>query len=95
MKPLIRKAVTKIFIAILLCALLTAISTAAMPIMTNDMAMGQLENDDVSFMLWDNWTRVQGIIDIAGAAIGIICVGSVGKDVFNFFNKRKENFTNE
>lgn len=95
MKPLLKRTVVKVFIAIVLCALLSVLLTAVMPTFTNDMAMGQLENDDVSFMLWNTQSQISGWVDIAQAVIWGIVLISVGKDVYNFFNVRKENNTNE
>lgn len=90
MKNLIIKSVVKIVIAIILCALLSSALTIVMPIFGNDIAIGQLENDDISFMTIETWNRVQNSISWVQAIIWIVCLGNVGINTYKYFKNRKE-----
>lgn len=90
MKNLIIKSVVKIVIAIILCAILSSALAIVMPTFGNDIAMGQLENDDVSFMVMETWNRIQNGVNWVQAVIWIVCLGNVGINTYKYFKNRKE-----
>ena len=91
MKSLISKSVVKIFIAIVLCAILSMAVSNFAPHITNDMAIGQLENDDMSWTAMQTWNQVVNGVGWVQAGIGIMCGLSVGKDTIKYIKSRKEN----
>lgn len=91
MKNLISKSMVKIFIAIVLCAILSMAVSNFAPHITNDMAIGQLENDDMSWTAMQTWNNVILLVPVAQAGIGIMCGLSVGKDTIKYIKSRKEN----
>ena len=91
MKALIQKIAIKTIITILILVLISVILTAIMPTFSNDMALGQLENDDVSFMLMETWNKIQNGVAILQSLISAVCIGSIGVDVYKFSKNNKEN----
>ena len=90
MKPLIKKVVIKVVIAIIACTLLSIILSTVIPSFNNDIAMGQLENDNFNFTLMETWRKIQNGITIVQGIIGIACFGSISYDLIKYFNGRKE-----
>ena len=90
MKPLLIHSVAKIALACIAIMFLSIFLSAFYPSITNQMAMGQLENDDFAFTTWEMW---QGAYRAVSALIGFIVVAtgcSVSVDVYKFFKTRKE-----
>ena len=95
MKNLITKSVIKIIAAIAVCLILSLVVSGFAPHITNDMAIGQLENDDMSWSIMQTWNHVLNAVGWVQAGIGIMCGLSVGVDTYKYFNNRKEKETNE
>lgn len=89
MKLLIRSIVIKVAVAVILITVLSLALSAIMPTFGNDVALGQLENDDVSFMEMEMWNRVQNGVTTVQYIITGICGVLVGTDVYKFI-KLKE-----
>ena len=82
MKPLIKRSLIKIIFTLVIWLLLAAFASSIMPILTNDMALGQLENDDVSYMMWQGWQYVDAGIRTAQIAICVFCGASISEDIY-------------
>ena len=89
MKSLIRSIVIKVAVAVILVTVLSLVLSAIMPTFSNDVALGQLENDDVSFMQMEMWNRVQNGVTTVQYIITGICDVLIGTDVYKFI-KLKE-----
>lgn len=59
MKQLVSKCVVKTAIAIILCVTISILISSFTPHLSNDMAIGQLENDDMSWSLMNIWYQIQ------------------------------------
>ncbi len=90
MKSLITKTMVKIVIATVICMTISMILTAIVPPISNDLALGQLENDNFNFAVWNIWNQVSNYVDLIYFAIGAICVASIGKDFYAFYKTKKE-----
>jgi len=90
MKSLIRSIVIKIAVAVILCTVLSLVLSAIMPTFGNDIAMGQLEHDDVSFMQMEMWNRIQNGVTTVQYIITVICGVLVGTDVYKLIKTRKK-----
>ena len=91
MKKLIKNIIIIVIITCILCSILGAVGTIIMPTFTNDMAMDQMENDDVSFMLWQTWTRVQNIVFLSQGLIIALGLTFIGVQIYKYFQNKKEN----
>lgn len=93
MKSLIRSIVIKVAVAVILVTVLSLVLSAVMPTFGNDIAMGQLEHDDVSFMQMEMWNRIQNGVTTVQYIITGICGVLIGTDVYKFIKMKstKEN----
>ena len=88
---LIIRGAVKITIAIALCFILTLVANAFAPHLTNDLAIGQLENDDISWSLMQSWYAVQNALTAIKFVVFAVCGGSIGVDVYHYFKEKGEN----
>jgi amino acid permease len=93
-KKFIIKTIVMIFIfAILSTIVMTLLSSG---VFTNEIALGQMQNDNVEYLIWQEY---QALIPIFFTAYGCITVGLVGKisyDTYKFIKtKTKEKNENE
>lgn len=95
MKNLCKKSIMKIAIAVILCACLSMVVSNFAPHISNDVAMGQLENDDTSWSIMQTWNQALQGVELVQAGICIVCIYSVGKDTIKYFKNRKENENEE
>lgn len=89
MKSLIRSIVIKVAVAVILITVLSLVLSAIMPTFGNDIALGQLENDDVSFMQMEMWNRVQNGVTTVQYIITGICGVLIGTDVYKFIKSKE------
>lgn len=90
MNKLISKVAIKVLLGAILCILIAIAISALDPIITNKIALGQLENSDYGFIMMEKWNTIRNLM--AGAQV---CIGSafgvlVVKDVYDYV-KNKEN----
>ena len=91
MKNLAIKSIAKIVLAIVLCMILSMAVSNFAPHMSNDMAIGQLENDDISWTAMQAWNNALEAVGLVQTGICIVCVGSVGISIIKYIKNRKEN----
>ena len=91
MKPLMIRIIAKIVLVCIFLMFVSILSTAFLPTFNNQMAMGQMTNDDFAFAAWEMWQSTYfNTIQIATTiAIGLTGIWIVS-DVYKFFKKRKE-----
>jgi hypothetical protein len=53
--------------------------------------MGQLENDNLYFVIVNEWDAIVRIIAIFQSIIAGIGLYYISKDVYNYFNRKREN----
>lgn len=82
-----KKILTKISVAIILTLILALVSNSLMPVLGNDIAMSQLENEDAYFVAMQAWQSLQNKLTIAKAFIWALAVAFIVKD---FYNHKKE-----
>ena len=56
--------------------------------MTNDIALSQLENDDMSYITWELYSKLRTIIEIIYYAVTAVCVVSWGYGIYKFVNNK-------
>ena len=91
MKNLVVKSAIKICIAVAICAIISIALTNFAPHISNDMAMGQLTNDDFAWSAMQTWNNFVSAAHYAQAGIGVICTGMIGIDIVKYVKNRKEN----
>ena len=73
---------------IIVSTALFVILDACTPVMTNDIALSQLKNDDMSYITWELYSKLCTIIEIIYYAVTAVCVVSWGYGIYKFVNNK-------
>ena len=88
-KRFIIKNIVKTIVFIIVSII--AMTLVQSPIISNQVALGQMENSNELFMLMETYNKIRPIISVIYSCIGIWFVGTVGYDVYKFIKtKTKE-----
>ena len=90
MRKVIKRSILKIAVAIILCSIIGIIATSFAPHLTNDLALGQLENNDMSWSIFQTWYQVQNFIGVVYFIIILCFTYSIGKDILNYIERKKD-----
>ena len=88
MKKLLMKTLTKLLIASLILAIASVLIQT--PIMTNEVALAQMDASDVSFMAWSLYRPTMTIIRIILCIISGGILSTVAMDIHNYINKNEK-----
>ncbi len=93
-KKFIIKTTVKTIIFVVLSAI--ALTLLQSPTISNNIALGQMENSDALYILWETYNKIHPIIEVIYGMIVLLFVGTVGYDVYKFIKtKTKEKKENE
>lgn len=91
-KRFIKKTAIKIIVLIMFIAIALAIFDAIQPVMTNEIAMGQMQTDNAPYVTWELYNN---LIPIVGLVFTIVVGGiifNIGSGIYKFIKmKNKEN----
>ena len=90
-----RKIIVKFLIALLISFAIMAVSQSLMPLLGNDVAIGQLENDDFYFVAMNTWHQTNYYLGLVAAAVWAIFGASISVDIYKYMKNKKENGVNE
>lgn len=88
MKKLLMKTLTKLLIASLILAIASVLIQT--PVMTNEVALAQMDASDVSFMAWSLYRPTMTIIRIILCIISGGILSTVAMDIHNYVNKNEK-----
>ena len=86
-----KKIVVKLIVALVLTIIIGVVSNTLMPLLGNDVAVGQLQHDDAYFIAMQAWYSTQYWLGIAAAAVWAVTGGLIAKDMYNYIKNKKEN----
>ena len=88
-----KKIAIKITINILFLVILTAIKFFVYEntIITNDIALGQMNNSDEVYLLMEYYNRVRATISTGYNFISALIIGTTIYDIYKFMNNKGEN----
>ena len=81
---MIVKAIALVVIIIIMCFVFQN------TIITNDIALGQMNNSDEAYMLMEYYNQVRSTTSIAGGGISAIIVGSILYDIYKYTKNEGE-----
>lgn len=91
MNKMITKIAAKIILGTVICIIVAIALATTEPILTNDLAMGQLENDNYTFAAWETWNMFRSFMAGAEICIWLAISALVCKDVYDYMkNKEKK-----
>lgn len=85
-KTFIRKLITKIIIYAIISTI--ALTLLDSPIISNDLALGQMQNSDTLYLWMDMYYRVRPYISVIYWAITAFFAWSIGSDAYTFINNK-------
>ena len=88
MKELLMKTLTKLLIASLILAVASVLIQT--PVMTNEVALAQMDASDISFMTWSLYRPAMTIVRIILRIISGCILGTVAQDIHNYINKNEK-----
>lgn len=94
----IKKFIIKITIKVIVFAIISTIALTLLesPIISNNIALGQMQNDDTLFILMEIYNKVRPYITVVYSLIVICFAYTVGYDTYKFIKtKTKEKEENE
>jgi hypothetical protein len=97
-KMSIKKFIIKTAVKTVVFAVLSTIALSLLqsPVISNNIALGQMENSDVLYVLWDTYNKIRPIVTVIYSLIVLWFVGTVGYDVYKFITQKiKEKKENE
>lgn len=89
-KQFITKICVKGCLLLIAIAILSIFVSSFAPTITNDIALGQLDNDDASFAVMSLWNTVLKFIDICKLALTFCFVVSASTDTYIYFKSKRE-----
>ncbi len=88
-KKFIIKTIVKLLIIVVLSTIVMTIVQS--PTISNEIAMGQMDNSDSSFLMMEMYNKLRPIIDTVYTCIVVAIVGTIGYDTYKLFKHKKEN----
>lgn len=93
-KQFVVKTLRKIIIFTLVMIIVTSIGQALNPIISNELALTQMQNDNTMFVIMDTYDKVKPIITFIYAIVVIWFTSTIARDTYKFvktINTEKEN----
>ena len=91
MNSLLKSIIIKVIILSLFLVVTSTVLVTFYPIIGNELAMGQLENDAFGYVAFETWSQFLEIFNIIKFVIVGILSGSIAVDIVKYFKTRKEN----
>ena len=82
----ITRITIKVIVMIVFLSILGIIWSSIAPVVTNEMAMGQMENDHTGFITWEIYQKIDNFVPFIMALLALPFLYSTGKDVGSLIN---------
>ncbi len=89
LKKFIIKTAAKVIL--FACVMIAAMAITQSPIITNEVALGQMHNSNEVHILMSIWPKLRQIISILCAGITILFAGNIVCDTYKFVKNIKKN----
>lgn len=86
----IKKIIIKVALIIGFCIILSIVLSSFTPMISNDLALGQLENEDINWSLMNIWTQIQNYSYFGYIIIVAIGIFSIGKDIYKYYDMKED-----
>ena len=92
-KKFIIKTVVKIIVfAIVSTVAMTLLQT---PIISNEIALGQMENSNQLFLLMESYNKLRPLLAVIYSCIVLLFISTVGYDTYNFIKTKLKEHTKD
>ena len=86
---MIKKTVIFLFLMIIL----TAIGQSVSPVISNSMALTQMQNSNEMYMLMNTYNKVRPIINLVYVFVASYFIGNISRDIYKFVKTVSEEGT--
>ena len=86
-----KKILVKIIIGVILSLLIVFITNSLMPVMGNEVALGQLENDNTYFLAMQEWQNLQNRLSAVNICVWMVICMLIGIDIYEYIKKKNNN----
>ena len=94
-KRFIKKTAVKIVIFAIVMILASAIFQSMSPVVTNEMAMTQMENSNEMFVMMESYNKIKPMFNTAYSLIILLFVYSIIRDSYKFIRNINNDFNKE
>lgn len=90
-KEFIKKILIRILCFIAFSIIVFSVLSIISPTFNNHLALEQMKNDDVSFMIWESWNQIKNITTTIYIFIALIFSGKIVVDIYKFIKSKEKN----
>lgn len=90
-KKFVIKIIRKCVVFALLMIVVAAIGQSVSPIVSNQVALGQMQNSDEMYVLMNTYNKIRPIVSFAFAGIILLFTGTIARDIYKFVKTTIEN----
>lgn len=83
-KQFVKKTIRRTFIFAIVMIIISAIAHAISPIITNEMALTQMQNSNELFILMNTYNKVKPIFNALYSCVILWFVCTLGRDTYKF-----------
>lgn len=83
-KQFVKKTARRTLIFAFVMIIVSAIAQAISPVITNEMALTQMQNDNVMFVAMNTYYKLKPVVNIAYSCAILWFVCTIGRDTYKF-----------
>lgn len=85
-----KKFIIKTFVKIIIYAIIStiALSLLTSPIITNELALGQMENSNELYLLMETYNKIRPFISVIYGFITVLFAGTIIGDIYKFIKTK-------
>lgn len=83
-KQFVKKTIRRTLIFTFIMIIITAIAQSISPIISNELALTQMQNDDAMFVLMNTYNQIKPIFNITYSCVILWFVYTLGRDTYKF-----------
>ena len=87
-----KRFIIKIVVKTLIFAILSTIAITFLqsPVITNEIALGQMENSNELYVMWETYNKVAPFVRVIYGCVVAGFIASVAYDIYKFVMKNRE-----
>ena len=83
-KQFVKKMIRRTLIFTIIMVIIAAIAQAMSPVISNSLALTQMQNDNVMFVIMDTYNRIKPIFNTLYSCVILWFVYTLGRDTYKF-----------
>jgi hypothetical protein len=85
-----KKFIVRTFVKIIICAIIStiALSLLTSPVITNEIALGQMENSNELYLLMETYNKVRPFISVIYGFVTVMFAATIIGDTYKFIKTK-------